>query len=68
MKATTVQLGAFAPPLREQFPTLSAKDAKVLTAHDEAVSRLFLNDLLTRGEMRKCRQRLVRLIAKKVAG
>lgn len=59
-----VRLGAFAPRISEQFPELNTLVAAHLERDNEDLTRLRTRGILTRAELGKARQRMIKIIEK----
>lgn len=62
----SVELGALSPPLKDQVPGL--KDADILQADADAISRCYIRGLISESTATIARKRLMRDIAKALGG
>lgn len=58
-----VNFGPMAPSIREQISNITDEDAKIFDAHNLAINRLSIHDLMTQTEAHKARLRLIKKIS-----
>ena len=62
MSAFEIVMGWSAPPMKEQFPTLSDDGAEQFDANSAAISRLSIHGLITRVERDRAAKRLTKAV------